>query len=379
MSYDLQVWSVRPADLLSTLPDPTEWTDNAGSWTLERRGWQIVIGRSVKVLPEDVPDEIARALPGIDYSTEINLSPIDAPEAARKFLSRCGTAIARATHGVVFDPQSDQLTLPSGIKRFAKPEPSENASVLAMSWWFVEGPIPRGEFGHLLDVLETELPEALPRRYGSFEPPQHMYAETGREHFLTFLREHLRGQVVVWYPSAPVANVHIGLPESIGPSKRGFRCAYFALDVDAEVLGQAGWQSGLERLWRSLSHALQPFYGDVRTLSGYRRNRGRYWLTRSTQRHPVTAWWWCGLPTGPAHAIVLGKPYDALWPEFAKVAVAESGLKFIEAEDWRSSEDAFEKLGGPRADAAQVNLRAPSEVVPRQYPVNWPFGSPRVP
>jgi hypothetical protein len=216
-----------------TLPDPTTWTLHGQSLTHERRGWQIVISAPIRVLPEDVPEEIARVLSGIGYRTELNLSPIDAPEAARKFLSRSGIAIARATHGVIFDPQADQLTLPSGIKRFVKPEASENASVLSMSWRVVGGPIPRGEFGRVLDVLETELPEALPRRYGSFEPPEHAYAETGREHFLKFLGEHLRGQVVVWYPSPPVANVHIGLPETIGPSKRGFRCAYFAVDVDA--------------------------------------------------------------------------------------------------------------------------------------------------
>jgi hypothetical protein len=342
----------------------------------ERREWQIIISRSVKVLPEDVPEEIARALPGIDYLTELNLSPIDAPELARKFLLRSGTAIARASHGVIFDPQSDQLTLPSGIKRFAKPEASENASVLSMSWWFVEGPIPRGDFGPLIDRLETDLPEALPRRYGSFEPPEHVYAETGREHFVGFLDEHLRGDIVVWYPSAPVANVHVGLPDSIGWSKRGFRCAYLVIDVDAELLSQAGWQVGLKRLWRSMSHVLQPFYGDVRTLTGYRRNRGRYWLTRSTARHPVTAWWWRGIPHGPAHAIVLGKPYDALWPSFAKAAVAESGLQFVGADEWRSSEDVFEILGGPPAAATQVGLAGRSEVVPREYPVEWPFGSP---
>jgi hypothetical protein len=149
----------------------------------ERRDRQIVVGRSVKVLPEDVPEAVTQALPGIAYRTELNLSPIEAPEAARKFLSRSAAAIAKAIHGVVFDPQADQVTLPSGIKRFAKPGVSESASVISMSWWFIEGPAARGEFGPLLDILKVELPEGLPRRYGSFEPPEHVFAETGPEHF----------------------------------------------------------------------------------------------------------------------------------------------------------------------------------------------------
>lgn len=36
---------------------------NGQSWVHERRGWQIVIGRSVKVLPEDVPEAVAQGLP----------------------------------------------------------------------------------------------------------------------------------------------------------------------------------------------------------------------------------------------------------------------------------------------------------------------------
>jgi hypothetical protein len=141
MSYDLQIWSVLPASAPEGLPKPTTWTANDQSWMHERRDWQIVIGRSVKVLPEDVPEAVAQALPGIAYLTELNLSPIDAPEAARKFLSRSAAATAKAIHGVVFDPQADQVTLPSGIKRFARPRASENASVISMSWWFIEGPV----------------------------------------------------------------------------------------------------------------------------------------------------------------------------------------------------------------------------------------------
>jgi hypothetical protein len=379
MSYDLQVWSTRPVDAPAMLPVPEDWSVQGESWIHERRGWQVNIGQSVKVLPEDLPAGIERTLPGIGYLTELNLSPISAPEPARKFLSRAAAAIAKATHGVIFDPQTDQLILPSGIKRFSPAGASENASVLAMSWWFVEGPVADGEFGPLLDVLEATLPEALPRRYGSFEPPQHVYSETGRDHFIRFLADNLRGQIVVWYPSAPVTNVHLGLPENIGASKRGFRSARFALDVDVAALHQPGWPAALKRLWIDLSRVLRPFYGDVRTLAGYRRNRGRYWVTRATQHHPVIAWWWCGLPPGPAQAIVLGPPYRKLWTDFEKVAVEQDGLALVSTEDWTSGASAFDRTGTPPQAARIVHTGALTEVVPREYPTDWPFGPPRVP
>jgi plasmid maintenance system killer protein len=53
------------------------------------------------------------------------------PVVARKFLSRAGAAIAKATHGVIFDPQTDQVTLPSGIKQVAATSAFENASVIS--------------------------------------------------------------------------------------------------------------------------------------------------------------------------------------------------------------------------------------------------------
>jgi hypothetical protein len=85
----------------------------------ERRDWQIV---------------------GIGYLTELNLSPIHAPETARKFLSRSAAAIAKEIHGVVFDPQADQVTLPSGIKRFARPGASESASAVRRARYIARGP-----------------------------------------------------------------------------------------------------------------------------------------------------------------------------------------------------------------------------------------------
>jgi hypothetical protein len=124
MSFDLQICSVHPASALEDLPTPTAWKANDQSWMHERSDWQVVSGRYVKVLPEDVPETVAQTLPGITYLMELNLSPIDAPETNRKFLSRSAAAIAKAIHGVVFDPQADYVTLPSGIKRFAGPATS---------------------------------------------------------------------------------------------------------------------------------------------------------------------------------------------------------------------------------------------------------------
>lgn len=84
----------------------------------------------------------------------------------------------------------------------------DRAAVLALSWWMIFGHLVERDVAELIMALEACLPEALPGRYGSFEPPEFKYAESGREHFLRLVREGA-GPVgfVVWYPHPPIASV----------------------------------------------------------------------------------------------------------------------------------------------------------------------------
>ena len=375
MSYDLQVWSISPAPShsLDCLPDAINWKRSEESLIYQKRSWALLRRSSVQVLPEDMPLEVSRSLPGIGYLTELNLSPINAPVGAQKFALRTAVAIAKASHGVVFDPQNNTLTLPSGVCRYIKPQADENASVPSFSWWFVDGPIAEKNFRALIDVLDAELPEAMPRRYGLFEPPQHIYANEGRAHFLNFLAGNASGIGIVWYPNPPVFGVYLHLPSPIGASKRGFRAGKLSIDIDLEALKQPGWQSSMRRMWNKVSTLVQPFYGDVRTLRGFRRHRGRLFADRDTIRHPVKGGWWPGIPSGPSQAIVLGTRYAELWPLFSAAAEKTSDLYFIDTVDWSASADVYDRIGGPPAEIMQ---RDATSAIPTEYPVGWPFEPP---
>lgn len=333
----------------------------------------ISILPSVRVLPEDLPEEVAGALPGIGYLTELNLTPINASESTKSFAVRTAVAIAKTSHGVMLDPQTQAVTLPSGVRRYTKPAPDGNASALSFSWWFVDGPLTENRFDELLDVLEAELPEAMPRRYGLFEPPQHVYAEEGREHFVKFLATHA-DDGPIWYPSAPVFDVSLRIPSPIGAIKQGFRSGMFSIDVNLCALKQPGWQSSLKRMWQRVSAIVQPFYGDVRTLHGFKLHRGRLFVTRGTMRHPVKVWWWPGIPPGPAQAIVLGKRYADLWPAFRENSGVFASLHFADTGDWSATRDVYDKIGQA---PSEILRRDVSSVVPAEYPVGWPFDASR--
>jgi hypothetical protein len=329
------------------------------------------------VLAEDVPEAVAAALPGIAWLTLLSLEPIGAGEPARRVLTRAASALAKSAHGVVLDPQEDTVTTPAGVKKWVSGGASENASVVNLSWWSVEGPLVSGAgFDALVEVLAAALPEALPRRYGLYEPPQHVYADTGRDHLLGFLREHGREIGVVWYPHAPVVHLHLGVPNEIGGTPKGFRTARLEIEVDAEALKQPGWPLALREAWRRIGQVVRPFYGDVRTLGGYQRSRGRYWVGAGTEEHPVCSWWWTGLPQGPVHAAVVGEPYLSLWPAFAGVAELEGGLAFLTTDEWSRGGDAFQASGPPPPGPAQVAPQRNPPSRSRPYPDVWPFGAP---
>jgi hypothetical protein len=375
VSYAIQVWTVEEPALAAVLPDTLRWTRSKTVWSYGQGTWQVTVARPRRVAAEMLPAAVAGALPGIGYLTELQLCAVVMPNVARRFVLRAATAVAKRARGVIVDLQADTATVPAGVQRFIRRRvDGEYASLLALSWWFNEL-LDGSGYRQLLQVFAHDLPEALPRRYGSHVPPEHVYAEEGPGHFLEFLSRHARGHGTVWYPNDPVADVLLGIPESLGPSRKGFRCAYLTVTVDADALQQPGWQTALQRFWQHVSETVRPFYGDVRTLHGYRRSRGRYLVTRLTAQHPVRAWWWGGLPLGPAHAVVLGEPYRELWPEFTRAGDRIAGLSLLSTADWRAAEDVFDNVG-----PAPVSLRMnSSDTIPRDYPSQWPFAAPRTP
>ena len=368
MSFDLRIWSVSPVSLAEGLSESVGWHEQSGGWSYEGKRWNIVVGSSDRVEPEDVPEEVMTILPGIAFMTELNLSPIDAADAGRRFLTRTAKSLAKAAYGVIEDPQNDTIITPSGVKRFISLPANESASLLAMSWWMVQGDFARNAaISSLLDVLRSVLPDAMPRRYGLYEPPQHVYAETGRPHFEAFLSEHFESGVV-WYPHKPVADVSVSIPREIGWYDMGFKCATFSIELDIDLLNQPGWNSALNFAWERISAVLQPFYGDVRTLNGYTRSRGLYWAGPEIQSHPVRSWFWRGIPDGPAQAVVIGEPYRSLWPSFASTSRNAGNLSFVSTGDWSRNEDIYAIMDPPPADLIQPRRRG--------YPPNWPFSLP---
>jgi hypothetical protein len=379
VSYDLTVWTVDPHGGPPKLSDPQRWTPAEGGWSRGGKGWVVIVGASQEVLAEDVPPDVNASLPGIRFLTELSLEPIHAPRAGMTLLRKVAGSVARQARGVVFDPQEDTIEVSSGVKRFAAVPREERTALLSFSWWFTQDALMRREgIERLVRALESEVPETLPRRYGDHEPPQFEYEKAGRDHLLGYLEQNAE-QLVVWYPRRPIVHVHRSVRSPAQWQRLGkgdqFRCHYLTIDVEQAALAEPGWPTALTRLWRRVSRELLPFYGEVRTLRGYRSAGGRVGSDGDTERNPTRAWWWKGIPPRAGHAFVVGPPYVELWPAIDERAVHDEALRFVETTNWARDENAADLVGGVPSPLAAVEqpMLAPFTWPEPVYPPVFPF------
>lgn len=370
MSYDLEVWSIRQPDLPSCLPQPDAWVCSSGLCSRTGRGWAITVETPVSVDAEDVPTGVTQTIPGVGWFTSMQLSPESHSGAGVALVERTASAVAKVCHGVVVNPQTDEIITARGVKRLGSLGSEPTTTLVEMNWWFDHGPLANRDLSGLIDVLEAVLPEALPRRYGEYEPPSYSFTEQGREHFLQFAATN----DVVWYPSRPVADVSLSVPPVIGGSRHGYRAGHISISVDGAALVQPGWNEGVRRAWIAISESIQPFYGDVRRMRGWQRSSGRYWSGTKTQQHPTSGWWWTGLPEGQSMGMVIGDAYPGLWPSFCEAAQIHSGgLCFLWRDDWTRRWDLLEDVPPPDSIRHQPRPAASRRLYPEEWPHSCPF------
>lgn len=380
VSYDLQVWTTQPPQLPLSLPDAALWKEQGGVWIHARPNCQVVVGPVHRVVPEDVPETVRALLPGIDYMIELNLEPTAASQSARALLKRTAKALATAAHGVVVDLQTDTLTTPAGVRRFVAPPRGASLTALELSWFSVDTRFASREgLDGVIDCLERSVHEALPVRYGQYEPPSIRYSETGRQHLIDFLaEEYLKPRslgFVVWYPKRPV--LHVGLSIGVGKSPVGWRCHRLTLTLEASVLEQGGWSNALQQLWRRMAQTVHAFYADVRILRRYRAGGGTVDELLDAERHPVCGPFWAGIPRDGASAVGLGQPYLSLWPEFDAVAEHEGDIGFLAQPSWMDQESVFIRVGAVPERLAQQSpgYEGLGPNRNRVYPSEWPFAN----
>jgi hypothetical protein len=385
MSYDLKIWSSGQIGKSTTLLTEAGYKKNNDYFTRAGNGWLINISPSLTVEPEDIPDTIMQALPGISYLTEINVEPISAPGEIRNETLRLCKALAKEMKGVVEDPQDGTVKLPSGMKKISYANLKvKDTSLVSLFWYFEDLTFFKSkQIDHLINLFERYMPDALPRRYGEFEPPQNKYAETGKEHLIEFLKNCYG--MPVWYATKPFTHLFLNVPniekeielcltEKIvkrptvkkdpqsfyKQAQSKYRYGWIEIHMIQEVFLQPDWNLAVKRLFTETAKLLNSFYAEVRR-----------------EKHFFGSSLWRGIPRALGYAIILNEKCTSQWKRFQKSATKISdSLYMVDYFGESDLKNVIKKIGSaPRNIKAPINYDNSAKYLPyqNQSTLNPPF------
>lgn len=278
VSYDVMVFAAEQlegADLRALVAaSPTLGVDDQGSAPGHlrvvrgaRRRFSFAIDGPHRVEPEDVPEDVTARVLGPRYQYEVLVegsSSTEVPHAVG-FARR----LARALDGAALDLQTEEVWSRSGGRTVTAPERQERISVVTLTWYTPAGQL-ADPAGVLVDAAQRYLPEALPRRFGEYEPLQGRYADVGADGF-----------AAAWQASTgtlftagqrPVLGGSLGS----GPGDRHRHAVWtMALNLLADPLHDVRWRDAVRRFFIAVADGLPALYANAQV------TRGWIWTGRS--------------------------------------------------------------------------------------------------
>lgn len=375
MSYDLRIYTIRKQNY-KDLIEKYDLKFNIDGFTQELNNSQIFVSNEIEIQEEDIPSQISQQLPGIQYLIECNLSPYTDNKKKTSELLKLAKQIAQNGYGVIENPQTDDFILPSGVKRVLEIEKTERFSILELSWWFNNNFFKsRENISQLLLEIEKSLPEALPRRYGLYEPPKEKFVNIAE--FTSYVSQNM-SEGIVWYPSKPVIYVSLSVPPEIGPTDIGYRFGHFSIEIDSAVLSMPGWGITINRLFKNISQLLNPFYGDIHVFHNSIRKRTGAWSDSETESHPTSSWWWNGIPRISGLGLVIGEPLLEYVKTNREYLLLNNGCKlFYKYNDKEIYQDLDLNNDILQPEIKQYEGFRVSGFDER-YPKIWPFEGPKI-
>ncbi|MBX9471660.1 hypothetical protein [Microcella sp.] len=318
MSYDLAVYTSRAAsteELRTLIAKSTglaveEGTDR--SFTVVRgvrRRYCFTIDGPVVVEAEDVPEDVAALVLGARFLYSISVE--GTIESEIPHATRFARRLAEVLDGASSDQQSGEVWSRSRSRMIQKPERHSRVEVLKLRWVCLRDEMKPDAASIFLDTARHILPEALPRRFGEYEPFQGKLALDGEGGFRraweeSILSLHTSGTV-------PCLGGYLSAgPSALRPD------AFWSLSLDflAEPIEDARWQVAIRHLFTALADQLPAFYASAEVTGGNIWTGRSIWVDGETEWgiNPKAREGWTGLPPLPTWWTWLGHPYEQYFP-----------------------------------------------------------------
>lgn len=363
MSYDLDIWSINPlGDTANALFSDNDFIEKEDHYCLSSKNWQIIVSQSQRIEIEDVPEEIIPIVPGVSYLTTLNLEPLTAPKSAISKVKKIARDLSKSINGIALDKQTDEILGKSNSKIKLLPAEDKRFDILSIKWWITnEFFNERQDFHLLFNTIKKYSIEALPHRYGPYEPPEFKLSDNGLDHLIDYFWTN-KTDFIVAYPKKPFVGFSITSDTSYAHQRLGFVSKSVELEVNSKILEVPGWDVNIKRLWREVSNTLNPFYGEVRLLKNFTESRTTYYIDGKSDSHPIRGNRWRGFPESFGLAAVFGSPY-------AELLNFQSRLHFMDDGDWRLGKTLEFKID----DSFKQKIVDDSIGSEPLYATNWPF------
>lgn len=260
--------------------------------------------------------------------------------------------IADTCQGAVLDPQVGSVIWPeSPPKLVQSPSKDERIREINLEWYLPPSKAAADTALAFLGTLRRYCPEAVPVRFGKFEPLQGRLEPGRDEPFFAAWSDTGRDPLgmLILKSKAPCFGGFIHLPGS-RPLRAGDRpVTKISLQFDGRIVcTDESWREKVVSLFIELSGALGAFYGRGYVLRNIIASRGSSAFDGKSETYPSAAirGSWCGIPPTPAWLLWFGGPYTPL------VRDALEGVQGIE-----SSEGTFVRLGIEPLDLDQLRTR----------------------
>lgn len=298
MSYDLNIWSRQRVE-----------TDQKEIKVGEHT---ITLTESVMVENEDIPTDVMLSLAEIKYLTSIYLQPYTNEKTITDKAIKCAKELAKEFNGIVENPQCENnIILVDKTKTFTRS--IRNADKISISWYVACEQSLSNQMTGFIELLEKYLPQALPRRYGAFEPPEFKYSVTGKNHLISFLNsEHSP----VIYCTKPVTHIFISDAYIYNQKYKvkDYRCNKIEIELLKEAYIESNWQFAAKRFFIEVARLFKPFYAEI----------------IDEKQSMICSWWWKGIPLKRGNPVIIGEPYSTLCGELPDKNRIESGLYYFE-------------------------------------------------
>ncbi len=330
MSYDLQVYAPSAMDIdrirelitnLSTL-FLDEFDGARASYTVTRgvkRSYCFTVEGPVQVEPEDVPEDVTAVLLGATHL--FNVSVEGSTSANIPHAVRFARRLAQSLGGVVVDQQLDEVWAKGVARHAAKPARDKRVSIIDLNWYARFKDV-AGDFGgRYVALCHRFLPEALPRRFGEYEPFQGKLADAGDDGFAKAWRQ--ASSMLFFAASSPCVSGSMWA----GPGELRPRPVWrMSFQVHCQpITDDVRWRDALRRMFVAIAEELPAFYASAEVTRGHIWNGRSMWSDSETEwaTMPVDKDGWLGLPPYPTWWAWYADPYRSLVQDRLRAGVTE--------------------------------------------------------